>query len=104
MLGKTLAQYCPTDSAMAKEQKRIETELQKFETNIWGDQARKDSIDSIAKAQAANPKAVKKAQKENRRTTQAATGNTTTATKKAKTRTAPAASSASRVSVRRQRH
>lgn len=104
MLGKTLAQYCPTDSAMAKEQKRIETELQKFETNIWGDQARKDSIDSIAKAQAANPKAVKKAQKENRRTAQASTGSTTTATKKAKTRTTPAASSASRVSVRRQRH
>ena len=49
MLGKTLAQYCPTDSAMSKEQKRIENELQAFEKNIWGDPARKDSLDSIAK-------------------------------------------------------
>ena len=30
LLGRTLAQYCPTDSAMAKEQKRIEDELLKF--------------------------------------------------------------------------
>jgi gliding motility associated protien GldN len=35
MLGQTLAQYCPTDSAMAKEQQRIEAELKAFEENIW---------------------------------------------------------------------
>ena len=51
MLGKTLSQYCHTDSAMIKEQKRIEGELAAFEKNIWGDQARKDSLDSIAKAE-----------------------------------------------------
>ncbi len=34
---------------MAKEQKRIEAELAAFEKNIWGNQARKDSLDSIAK-------------------------------------------------------
>ncbi|RRC99451.1 gliding motility protein GldN [Prevotella sp. OH937_COT-195] len=48
MLGKTLAQYCSNDSAMAKEQKRIENELQEFEKNIWGNRQRKDSLDSIA--------------------------------------------------------
>lgn len=31
MLGKTLSQYCHTDSAMIKEQKRIEGELAAFE-------------------------------------------------------------------------
>lgn len=44
MLGKTLAQYCPNDSAMTKEQKRIEAELAAFEKNVWGNQAKKDSL------------------------------------------------------------
>ena len=35
MLGRTLAQYCSSDSAMNKEQKRIERELAEFEKNIW---------------------------------------------------------------------
>lgn len=101
-LGKTLAQYCPTDSAMAKEQKRIEGELAKFEENIWGDKARKDSLDSIAKAIAADPKAAKKASKANRR----ASGNSSaTVTKQKKTKSSSSsASSSARVSVRRQRH
>ena len=101
-LGKTLAQYCPTDSAMAKEQKRIEGELAKFEENIWGDKARKDSLDSIAKAIAADPKAAKKAAKANRR----ASGNSSaTVTKQKKTKSSSSsASSSARVSVRRQRH
>lgn len=103
MLGKTLAQYCPTDSAMSTEQKRIENELLAFEKNIWGDQARKDSLDSIAKAEAANPKAAKKIAKANRRAAQASTDNTTVK-KKTKTKSSPSSSSAARVSVRRQRH
>ena len=49
MLGRTLAQYCPTDSAMAKEQQKIEDELTAFEKNIFGDQASKDSIAAAAK-------------------------------------------------------
>lgn len=100
-LGKTLAQYCPTDSAMSNEQKRIEKELTNFEKNIWGDQVRKDSLDSIAKAQAANPKAAKKAAKANRR---AGGSSTKTVSKKAKASSQSSASSSARVSVRRQRH
>ena len=60
MLGKTLAQYCSSDSAMSKEQKKIEAELAAFEKNLWGDQAKKDSLDSIAKLDKKNVKGVKK--------------------------------------------
>ena len=31
----TLAQYCKTDSALTKEQERIEQQLQNFERNLW---------------------------------------------------------------------
>ncbi|MDL2305373.1 gliding motility protein GldN [Bacteroides sp. OttesenSCG-928-D19] len=36
MLNQTLAQYCETDSALAKEQKRIEAELLLFESHLYG--------------------------------------------------------------------
>ena len=103
MLGKTLAQYCPNDSAMAKEQRRIEAELATFEKNVWGDQAKKDSLDSIANA--AN--AVKgKAKVKNRR---AGGSSSVRASKSAsvKTRRQKSGSSSNgsaRVTVRRERH
>ena len=100
MLGKTLAQYCPTDTAMAREQKGIEGELTAFEKNIWGDQARKDSLDSIAKLD-------KKELKKTKRTRSAKTARTTS-TKVKKTPRSKSTSSSSgskaRVSVRRERH
>lgn len=34
-LNRTLAQYCPTDSAMKAEQERIEGQLKAFESNLW---------------------------------------------------------------------
>ena len=77
MLGRTLAQYCTTDSALTKEQKRIEAELAKFEKNIFGDQARKDSLDSIAKADPKAAKAAEKAaKKRNRRSRRSSVGST----------------------------
>ena len=96
LLGKTLAQYCPTDSALAKEQRRIEQELTAFEQSLWGDKARKDSLDSIAK-QEKTTKEVKK----NRR------ARTTTASVKSARRSGgstSSSSSAARITVRRQRH
>lgn len=96
LLGKTLAQYCPTDSALAKEQRRIEQELTAFEQSLWGDKARKDSLDSIAK-QEKTTKEVKK----NRR------ARTTTASVKSTRRSGSStssSSSAARITVRRQRH
>ena len=100
MLGKTLAQYCPNDTAMQKEQARIEAELKAFEENIWGDQVRKDSLDSIAKAQLAlDPKAAKKAAKANRRA-----NNGSVSKKSSKKKSSGGSSSGSRISVRRERH
>lgn len=95
MLGKTLAQYCPTDSAMAKEQKRIEAELAAFEKNIWGDQVKKDSLDSIANA----GENVKTTKKKSRR---ASGSSTTVKTRRAKS--SVSSGSQARVSVRRERH
>lgn len=95
MLGQTLSQYCHTDSAMAKEQKRIEDELVAFEKNIWGDQARKDSLDSIAKA---DVKVKGKKVKKNRRST------STVKKSRSSSKSSSSAPSAARVTVRRQRH
>lgn len=102
MLGRTLAQYCPDDSAMAREQQRIEKELLDFENNIFGDQAKKDSLDSIAKAEADSKVKVKK-KKSNRRSSDKSSGEE----KVKKTRRSSSNSSAvspARVSVRRERH
>ena len=100
MLGKTLAQYCTDDSAMTKEQKRIEMELAEFEKNIWGDQQRKDSLDSIANS------SDKKVKKKNAR--RGDSGVETEQTKVKSRRSSSSSSSGSgsqpRVSVRRQRH
>ncbi len=98
MLGRTLAQYCPTDSAMAKEQKRIENELTMFEKNIFGDQARKDSLDSISRLDPKTAKAVAKQKRKTSRRTSASVS------KKSSGGSAKSSSSAARVTVRRQRH
>lgn len=65
--GRVLANYCPTDSAMSKEQKKIEKQLTDFEEVVWGH--RTDSADSVP-AVAVKPGKVKR---ENRRTETAVT-------------------------------
>ena len=100
MLGKTLAQYCPNDSALAQEQRKIEAELKAFEQNIFGDQHRKDSLDSIAKLDPKQLKASKKSK---------GSSSSSSASAKVKTSKPPKSSSSSssgsaRMSVRRQRH
>ena len=97
MLGKTLAQVAGGDTAkLSREQSRIEKEIERFEQNVWGDKARKDSVDSIAKLDKKQLKAVKNKSK-NRRTTQ-------TTVKRIRRSSSPSTSSAARVTVRRQRH
>ena len=96
LLGKTLAQYCTTDSALAKEQRRIEQELTAFEQSLWGDKARKDSVDSSA-----NQEKTAKEVKMNR------WARTATASVKSARRSGSStssSSSAARITVRRQRH
>ncbi len=101
MLGRTLAQYCPDDSAMAKEQMRIEQELLDFENNLFGDKVKKDSLDSIAKVQAETKTKEKKEKKANRRS-----GGTKEekVSKKPRRSSPSSAATPARVSVRRERH
>ena len=99
MLGRTLSQYCTTDSAMTKEQRKIENELLAFEKNIFGDAQKRDSVNSVA-ASKEDAKAVKKT---NRRTRRSA--ETTTARPSRRSSSSSGTSNnAARVSVRRQRH
>ena len=107
MLGKTLAQYCPTDSAMAKEQKRIEKELADFEQNLWGKPEPKDSLDSIARI---DKKAAKALAKKNRRARGSSSSSASSASSAKVKKSRPSSSSSgsssgsARVTVRRQRH
>ena len=99
MLGKTLAQYCPNDSALAKEQKKIEAELKAFEQNIFGDQHKKDSLDSIAKL---DPRQLKAAKKKSGKTGSSSSAKVKSS--KPKKSSSSSSSSTARMSVRRQRH
>ncbi len=96
MLGKTLAQYCSNDTALAKEQKKIEAELLAFEQNIFGDKHRKDSLDSIAKL---DPQQLKIAAKKARKNS-----NSARARKSSIKSSGSSASGSARVTVRRERH
>jgi len=95
-LGKTLAQIANNDSAQySAEQRRIEAELEAFRQNLFGDQARKDSLDSIANADPKIAKATKTKQPKEARAR----------TKREKSSNDSGGSSqAARVSVRRERH
>ena len=50
MQGRVLANYCKTDSAMAREQKRIEKQLSDFEQHVWGHSTDSVAADSTAQA------------------------------------------------------
>lgn len=108
MLGKTLAQYCPTDSALQKEQQRIEAELKAFEEKIFGDKQRKDSLDSISRLTTADLKAARKARKGRGGDGAAVTKKSSSSSRRTKAAKAPKSSASSsgtsRMSVRRQRH
>ena len=102
-LGKTLAQICGGDTAkLSAEQKRIEAELEAFRKNIFGDPARKDSLDSIANANPANLKAKAKAK------AKTAKRNNSRRAKVSGTKGSAdgvqSGNGAARVTVRRQRH
>ncbi len=105
--NRALQDYCPTDSAMAKEQKRIEKEMTDFEKNIWAtpvdsaELARQDSIEA-----AANDKSSKR--KRTSRLSARSRGGDDAADKKEekkveKSKSKQSGSSSPRVSVRRQR-
>ena len=96
MQGRNLAQYCKNDTALNKEQLRIENEIVSFEKNIWGDQAKKDSLDKVISV---DKKVLKASRPMNRR----ASGHNT-AVKIRKSKQSSSSTDNARVTVRRQRH
>ena len=101
MLGKTLAQIAGGDSAkLSNEQKRIEAELEQFRKNIFGDQVKKDSLDSIANNNPQNVKAKEKAKK----VRQTRTRTERVKREKSSGSSSSSSNAAARVTVRRQRH
>jgi len=99
-LGKTLAQIAGNDSTKyTAEQKRIEAELEAFRNNIFGDKAKRDSLDSIANL---DPKIAKKEKRSRRSRSSSDTEKVKGG--KSKSSSSSSGSSAARVSVRRQRH
>lgn len=95
--GLALANYCTTDSALVKEQKRIEQELVDVEKYVWGKlEQPMDSADSVQAAIVAAEKTKEK------KTTRSSRRKTTV--KKSASKVENSSSSAApRVSVRRQR-
>lgn len=99
MQGQTLKDYCKTDSAMTKEQARIEQELKDFEEHLWGHTELNDSADSVATANAEKGKkgkAVKSVKTEKK--TETVTNRRASSKKESS-----ASSAAPRVSARRER-
>ena len=100
MLGRTFAQYCETPEQMTQEQQRIEQELIDFEKNLFGDPAKKDSLDSIAAAQQDVKGKKEKKAKTNRRSKEEKAEKTS----RRRSDSPSSSSSPARVSVRRERH
>lgn len=121
MLNQTLSQYCPTDSALVKEQQRIEKQLKDFDDNLWDStrdakkaamQAKTDSVAAESGVKVGEeedaeeePKAtVKRNSKKKGRDSTASTSKTSSSKKeKVKKSSSKAKSSGPRISVRRQR-
>lgn len=98
--GRVLANYCKTDSAMKKEQARIEKELADFEAHIWAAPVTADTLttDSTAQQGVADKKAVASAKK--KKTGDSGSRRSKSAAAAVKP---PKSSSTPRVSARRQR-
>lgn len=96
--GKVLANYATTDSAMTREQNKIEKQLADFEQHIWGN----DPTDSTkVKADTA---AADKKQKRTRTLSKRRGGDSEASASSKRTRSSGSSLASPRVSVRRQRH
>ena len=103
MQGKVLANYCKTDSAMVKEQKRIEKQLEDFENHVWG---HPDSVavDTMQVKKAKEGEKTSKSSRNNRRSSsEKVATEKTKEVKQKKEKSKPSSPSAPRVSVRRER-
>lgn len=106
--GKVLANYCNNDTALNKEQKRIEKEISTFEKHVWkGDSiaaARADSLaaiaDSIAVAKAGAVKSVQKPKVKSEKVNKTSTSTSS----RSQTKREKSVSTGPKFSTRRQRH
>jgi gliding motility associated protien GldN len=99
--GKTLLQLCGGDEEkMSAEQKRIEEELVAFHKTIFGDSAKKDSLDSIAVLQGKDLKKVKTVYSPVRNPKALKTSKA----KPSSSKSNGSSNGSARVTVRRQRH
>lgn len=99
--GKTLLQLCGGDEEkLSAEQKRIEEELAAFHKTIFGDSAKRDSLDSIAALQGKDTKKVK-AVSSSVRSPKAPKASKA---KSSSSKSNGSSDSSARVTVRRQRH
>lgn len=96
MLNQNLSQYCTTDSAMVKEQKKIEGQLKAFEEHLW-----ESASDTIVKNASGAKKSVSLAAEKPVIKNSRRKSTTTTSTPKVKKE--KSSSSAPKASVRRQR-
>jgi hypothetical protein len=101
------------DSIMKAEQQKIEDELMAFEKTVWGDPEKKDSLDSIANAQADVKVKKKRSARASRRGGSASEAGSKSSGKEPKAarepkvrnkRSSQSSNGSARVSVRRQRH
>ncbi len=97
LLGRTLSMYCPTDSAMSAEQRRIEMELAAFEKGVWGNKEKADTLDSVAGSR--KGKAAK-----TRRSSSSSSSQSVSRRGSSSRSSSQSGSSSARVSVRRERH
>ena len=93
--GRVLAAYCKDDSAMVKEQKKIEKQLTDFEGRIWKQPQDSTKVDSLAAT-----KPTKAVKSRNKTTVE---DNNSRRRSGSKASSGEKSSSAPRVSVRRQR-
>ena len=100
MLGRTLAQYCNTDSALTAEQRRIERELVEFEKSVWGEPEKKEQAQAVAADSVAVSKKEARATARGRRTR---TSEPKVRQTKQRSSGTSSPGSSARVSVRRQR-
>jgi hypothetical protein len=102
MQGVALANYCKTDSAMVKEQKRIEKEIFDFEEGVWGHMSKEDSIKA---AREDSIRIAKEGTKAKKKVTakRSSKSSSSSSVKAPKQKSSGSGGSAPRVSVRRQR-
>jgi gliding motility associated protien GldN len=110
MQGKVLQNYCETDSDMVAEQTRIEKQISDFEKNVWGngflpDTTKKDSTDVEMQADEKKPSRGLLFGRNRKKSSDASTASARSTAPAAakKEKDTSSASSAPRVSARRQR-